>query len=81
MERAEVSTRGLNRGRDKDDFNEDLDLQTVPQVEILDTTGKFMLGEGGSDDDEIDRGSNEAGDELLKVPDPTSTDRPGSEDS
>ena len=40
-----------------------------------------MLGEGGSDDDEIDRGSNEAGDELLKVPDPTSTDRPGSEDS
>ena len=43
-----------------------------------------MLGEGGSDDDEIDRGSNEAGDrddELLKVPDPTGTDRPGSEDS
>ena len=43
-----------------------------------------MLGEGGSDDDEIDRGSNEAGErdeDLLKVPDPTSTDRPGSEDS
>ena len=52
LSRAGVSTRGMNRGVKKDEtFNEDLEINTVPQVSILDNDGKEMLGDDETDEE------------------------------
>lgn len=56
FERNRVATRELKH-RDDDEWekiNEDLDMTTVPQVSILDTTGKFDLAKDSDDDDDDD---------------------------
>lgn len=59
LDRGKISTREIKRRGQLDvsDQATELDVQTVPQVEILDTTGNFMVGDGqdSDEDDNIER--------------------------
>ena len=64
------STRGINRGAYREEQNnEDLDLQQVPQVSILDTTGNnYMLPTDGTDDENNGNQTEGEQDDNLRVP-------------
>ena len=68
LDRADISTRGLNKGVGKDkQYNDDLDLQQIPQVEILDTTKNYLIKDEGDTDEEAMLNRDSQG-EFLELP-------------
>ena len=68
IDRADISTRGLNKGVGKDkQYNDALDLQQIPQVEILDTTKNYLVGPDGDTDEEAMLNRDSQG-EFLGLP-------------
>ena len=71
LDRGKISTRELKRrvNRDEGDQDQTSELdppQTVPQVEILDQSGKFMMPEGDEEtDNELQREEQEEALDLL----------------